>query len=163
MPKKYEVVIYRSGEPVPTYSGSGLRILRSSRFGIVATAWNWVLEKLIAVSIGKKLPALYSTKTFSAMPTRVRHWTLVPYPEPHEWSWRHLIMSLLRSALISMYLTASPLFTLQFAGRWLQLFPGSVVMFSVLPTWNGVSLLSFRKKRLNPQNKYLITVNNNNK
>jgi hypothetical protein len=40
---------------------------------------------------------------------------------------------------------------------------GSLVVLSVLPRWNGVSRLSFSKKRLNLQNKYLITVHNNNK
>jgi hypothetical protein len=41
--------------------------------------------------------------------------------------------------------------------------PGSIVVFSVLPRWNGVSKLSFSKKVLDLQNKYLITdINNNN-
>jgi hypothetical protein len=39
--------------------------------------------------------------------------------------------------------------------------PCSVVVFSVLTRWNGVSKLIFRKKSLNLQN-YLITIANNN-
>jgi hypothetical protein len=40
--------------------------------------------------------------------------------------------------------------------------PDFIVMLSALTSWNGVPKLSFSKKRLNLQNKYLITVNNNN-
>jgi hypothetical protein len=41
--------------------------------------------------------------------------------------------------------------------------PGSHTVFSVLPRWNGLSKLSFSKRRLNLQNKYFITINKNNK
>jgi hypothetical protein len=57
-----------------------------------------------------------------------------------------------------MFNSSSP-FTLT---DWGTICPCSVVAFSMPHRWNRVSKLRFSKKRLNLQNKYLITVNNNN-
>jgi hypothetical protein len=58
--------------------------------------------------------------------------------------------------------SSSPLYP-SICGMITAFVSGIIVMFSVLPRWNEVSKPNFSKKRLNLQNKYLITVNNNKK
>jgi hypothetical protein len=58
--------------------------------------------------------------------------------------------------------SSSPLYS-TVCGTMTAFVSGSVVVFSLLPRWGGISQLSFSKKSLDPQNKYLIAVNNNNK
>jgi hypothetical protein len=73
-----------------------------------------------------------------------------------------ILLIVLQEGINRTRLTAPPLFTLQFGGTVAAFVPRFVVVFSVLARWNELFKLSFSKKRLNLQQKYLIRVNNNN-